>query len=120
MLYKKSQNQFLSDELFQKPTAEYRGAPFWGWNGQLKKSQLMRQIQQLKEMGFGGFHMHSRTGLATPYLSDEFMEMIRSCCEKAEQEEMLAWLYDEDRWSSGPAGGIVTKNKQFRRLPDQL
>ena len=27
---------------------------------------------------------------------------------------MLAWLYDEDRWPSGPAGGIVTKDRQYR------
>lgn len=27
---------------------------------------------------------------------------------------MLAWLYDEDRWPSGAAGGIVTKDKRFR------
>ena len=28
---------------------------------------------------------------------------------------MLAWLYDEDQWPSGPAGGIVTKNYRFRQ-----
>lgn len=27
---------------------------------------------------------------------------------------MLCWLYDEDRWPSGSAGGIVTKNVQYR------
>ena len=59
--------------------------------------------------------MHPRTGLDTEYLSDEFMEMIKACCDKAEAEQMLAWLYDEDRWSSGPAGGKVTRHKKFRR-----
>lgn len=115
MLYKKNGAHTLSKALFQNPTSEYRGAPFWGWNTKLNKDQLLRQIEGFKAMGFGGFHMHSRTGLATEYLSDEYMEMIKACCDKAEQEGMLAWLYDEDRWSSGPAGGLVTKNKQFRR-----
>ena len=27
---------------------------------------------------------------------------------------MEAWLYDEDRWPSGPAGGLVTKNPSYR------
>ena len=27
---------------------------------------------------------------------------------------MLAWTYDEDRWPSGAAGGLVTKEKKFR------
>ena len=115
MLYKQNDSKTLSTELFKNPTAEYRGAPFWSWNGKLEKDALIRQIHQLKEMGFGGFHMHARTGLATEYLSDEFMEMVKACCDEAEASEMLAWLYDEDRWSSGPAGGLVTKNKLYRR-----
>jgi hypothetical protein len=28
---------------------------------------------------------------------------------------MFAWLYDEDRYPSGPAGGIVTQNPDFCR-----
>lgn len=27
---------------------------------------------------------------------------------------MLAYLYDEDRWPSGAAGGLVTKDEQYR------
>lgn len=115
MLYKRNHAPSLSLELFQNPTAEYRGTPFWAWNCKLEKAQLLRQLEQMKEMGFGGAHMHPRTGLDTEYLSDEFMEMISACCDKAEAEEMLAWLYDEDRWSSGPASGLVTKHKPFRR-----
>ena len=29
--------------------------------------------------------------------------------------DMLAWLYDEDQWPSGFAGGIVTKDHRFRQ-----
>ena len=115
MLYKKNSAPSLPQELFQNPTSEYRGTPFWAWNCKLEKQQLLRQLEQMKEMGFGGAHLHPRTGLDTPYLSDEFMDMVKACCDKAEAEEMLTWLYDEDRWSSGPAGGLVTKHKPFRR-----
>ena len=110
MLYKKNTTPSLDPELFRNPTSEYRGAPFWSWNTKLEKEELMRQIGCLKEMGMGGFHMHSRTGLATEYLSDEFMDLVKACTDRAEQEGMLAWLYDEDRWPSGFAGGLVTKN----------
>ena len=65
-------------------------------------------------MGFGGFHMHPRTGLATPYLGDEFMDAVRACMEKARAASMLCWLYDEDRWPSGFAGGLVTKDERYR------
>ena len=59
--------------------------------------------------------MHPRTGMDTGYLSDEFMDAVKACCDKTEAEQMLTWLYDEDRWASGPAGGEVTKEKKFRR-----
>ena len=115
MLYKKNSAKSLDMDLFKNPTSEYRGTPFWSWNTKLDKDQLLRQIEELGKMGFGGFHMHSRAGLATEYLSDEFMDMVKACCDKAEAEDMLAWLYDEDRWPSGFAGGIVTKDKRLRR-----
>ncbi len=114
MLYKKNLSETLSKELFENPTAEYRCTPFWAWNTTLEQDHLNREIDAMKEMGMGGFHMHSRTGMATPYLTEEFMDRVRGCVEKAKEENMLAWLYDEDRWPSGAAGGIVTKNYRYR------
>lgn len=115
MLYKKNTSKTLDLNLFKNPTSEYRATPFWAWNDDLEKDELVRQIDELKQMGFGGFHMHVRSGLNTPYLSDEFFNLIKSCTDKAKKEEMLAWLYDEDRWPSGAAGGFVTKNLAFCR-----
>ena len=66
-------------------------------------------------MGFGGFHMHSRTGMATPYLSDEFMGLVSSCVDEAKKNGMLAYLYDEDRYSSGQAGGLALRDNRFRQ-----
>ncbi len=114
MLYKKNSSAELSKDLFKKPTAEYRGTPFWAWNNLLTKEELARQIDVFKEMGLGGFHMHVRTGLKNTYLDDNYMELIKSCVDKAKNEEMLAWLYDEDRWPSGAAGGYVTKDENLR------
>ena len=57
---------------FNQPPASYRNAPFWAWNSTLDKNELKRQIGIFKKMGFGGFFMHSRTGLETPYLQEEF------------------------------------------------
>lgn len=115
MLYKKNNTTELDMNLFKNPSSEYRGTPFWAWNCKLEKEELERQIEVLKEMGFGGFHMHSRSGMGTEYLSEEFMSLVKACRDKAEKEDMLAWLYDEDRWPSGSAGGYVTKDKYLRQ-----
>ena len=113
-LYRKNVPGRLDPALFRNPTAEYRGAPFWSWNAKLDLPQLLRQIDQLKAMGFGGFHIHSRTGLADEYLGKEYMAAVVACSGKAAREGMLNWLYDEDRWPSGFAGGIVTLDPQYR------
>lgn len=114
MLYKKNQAEKLEDSLFKQPTAEYRGAPFWAWNTMLDQKELDRQMEVLKSMGFGGAHLHPRTGLETPYLSEEFMDRIKGCLAKAKQENLQVYLYDEDRWPSGFAGGLVTKEEKYR------
>ena len=114
MLYPRNTDPTLSDALFQNPGCEYRGAPFWAWNCALEKDELLRQLEVLKQMGLGGAHMHVRTGMATPYLSDEHMDLVKACVEKCRRENMLAWLYDEDRWPSGAAGGLVTRDGQYR------
>ena len=113
MFYKRNKTDKLDVNLFKDPTSEYRGAPFLSLNTALKEESLKKQIEYLKEMGFGGFHLHPRSGMTTRYLSDEFMSFINTCAEKAEKEDMLAWLYDEDRWPSGAAGGFVTENPKF-------
>ena len=112
MLYKR---QKFTKELFQNPTNEYRGAPFWSWNCKLTKEEADAILADLKMMGMGGSHLHCRTGMDIPYLSEEFMELVRYAHEKANQLGMLTWLYDEDRFPSGAAGGKVTKNWDYRQ-----
>ena len=114
MLYDKHNKKEFSEELFKNPTSEYRGAPFWAWNSALDCDVLREQVDLFGEMGFGGFHMHVRQGLETEYLGKDFFKAVRTCVDRAEEKEMLAWLYDEDRWPSGCAGGFATKKIKNR------
>ena len=109
--------KMLSGQLkqFKTPGAEYRGAPFWAWNAKLESSELIRQIHLMKEMGLGGFFMHSRVGLNTEYLGGEWFSCVRACIAEAEKLGMNAWLYDEDRWPSGAAGSLVTREDRFKQ-----
>lgn len=97
------------------PEAKYRAAPFWAWNGKLDTDELRRQIRLFKRMGLGGFFMHSRVGLGTEYLGRDWFDCVKASIDEAEKNDMLAYLYDEDRWPSGAAGGLVTKEKRFRQ-----
>ncbi|MFD0671113.1 glycosyl hydrolase [Cohnella sp. GCM10027633] len=96
-------------EIFDNPPADYRGVPFWSWNDDLKQDELDRQVKGFKDQGMGGFMMHVREGLETPYLGEDFMERIKSTVDTAKKEGVYAWLYDEDRYSSGMGGGEVAR-----------
>ncbi|MEO0514252.1 MAG: hypothetical protein AAF086_03015 [Planctomycetota bacterium] len=102
------------ERIYQSPPAIFRGSPFWAWNGDLERDRLVGQFRTHRAMGFGGAHLHARTGLKTPYLGDEFMERVVEVADEAERRGMLVWLYDEDRWPSGYAGGAVTRDPALR------
>ena len=80
----------------------------------LKKEDLEWQIEQFRDMGMGGFYIHTRVGLDTPYLGEEFMDCVKKSAMLAKEKGLFCGLYDEDRWPSGYAGGMVTKNKEYR------
>lgn len=96
-------------EEFLNPSKEYRSSPFWSWNDRLSCEELVRQVEDMKNHGIGGFFIHSRIGLETEYLGKEWMKCVKKVVEKAKEIGMNAWLYDEDRWPSGFAGGLVAK-----------
>ena len=99
---------------FDRPGPQYRGKPFWSWNGELDEDELVRQLGIFKRMGLGGAFLHSRTGLVTEYLGDEWFRLTDACADAAADLGLEAWLYDEDRWPSGTAGGLVTREPAFR------
>jgi len=94
-------------KMLKNPPKKYRPAPFWSWNEKLDVTETKNQIRQMEEVGIGGFFMHARGGLQTPYLSDEWFDNISASLEEGENLDMLAWGYDENGWPSGFGNGMV-------------
>jgi hypothetical protein len=100
---------------FRNPGKEYRPSPFWSWNDALDPEELCWQVREFADKGFGGYFMHSRVGLATAYLSEEWMKCIKACLKEGKKVGTESWLYDEDKWPSGFAGGFVpAKSDEYR------
>lgn len=100
---------------FAKPSNTYRVAPFWFLNHDMKDSELVWQIREMKRQGVGGLILHPRHGMITPYLSDEYMDRIETCIKEADKFRMKAYLYDENNWPSGPVDGeLIEKYPEFR------
>ncbi len=98
----------------QNQYREYRSIPFWSWNGKLNIDKLKKQIRWMEKNGMGGYFMHARSGLQTEYLSDEWMNCIKACVSEGESLGMKSWLYDENGWPSGFAGGKLLDDEANR------
>ncbi len=104
----------INKDKFKNPDSIYRSAPFWSLNDKLEATELKRQINEFKDKGIGGAFLHPRGGMSTEYLSDEYFDAIRTCLEELEKLDMIGWLYDEDRFPSGTAGGkVLEENIDF-------
>jgi len=113
----------MNRDEFRNPASTYRAAPFWSWNDDLQNEELERQARDMAEKGWGGYFMHSRVGLITPYLGEEWMDRVRHTVALSAEIGTFAYLYDEDKWPSGYGGGIVPnadaayRNTALQRTP---
>ncbi len=97
----------MKRELFVEPPNEFRGVPFWSINDVLDPDEIREQFKRMVEAGFGGAFFHAREGLATPFLGEDWFKAFKAALEEARRAKAYLWLYDELRWPSGFAGGIV-------------
>lgn len=98
---------------FKNPPSEFSTAPFWVWNEIITKKGIDEQLKGYKERGINQVILHPRPGLITTYLTAEWFGLVKYSVEKAKSLGMKIWLYDENSYPSGFAGGEVPA-----QLPD--
>lgn len=90
----------------------YRPITFWSWNAKLEEPLLRQQIREMKAAGMGGFFMHARAGLQTPYMEDDWFHAVEVSMDEAQKCGMQAWCYDENGFPSGFAGMKLLENEE--------
>lgn len=93
---------------------KYKALPFWSWNDELEEDELIKQIDWMHDNGIGGFFMHARGGLTTPYLGEKWFKCVEACLKRAKELNMEAYAYDENGWPSGFAGGKLLEDEENR------
>ena len=94
-------------QLFADPPSEYRSAPLWDWNEQISEEGIDFQMNEFKKAGIGGVFVHPRPGLLTEYLSEDWFHLFDYTVQKGKELGMKVWIYDENSYPSGFAGGHV-------------
>lgn len=88
-------------------SAKYRPIPFWSWNDKLTVEETKFQVNEMHNVGIGGFFMHARGGLQTEYMGEEWFENVEAATAEGERLGMRPWAYDENGWPSGFGSGRV-------------
>ncbi len=96
---------------FQHPTPNHSSGPLWVWNDRLTDDQIIGTLRDLHGQQVRQVFVHPRPGLMTPYLSAEWFHLWDTALKEAGRLGMNVWIYDENSYPSGFAGGFV---------PDQM
>ncbi len=100
-------------EEFPSPGGEFRTAPFMVWNTEVSKYQIDNMLNEYRRQGCGAVIIHPRPGLKTDYLSPEWLEMYKYTVDRGKLLGIDVWIYDENSYPSGFAGGHV-----YRQMPE--
>ncbi len=93
--------------LFAEPPREYGSAPLWVWNDLLTEQEVTDTLGDLAAQKVKQAFVHPRPGLMTPYLSPDWFRLWKAALKEAERLDMNLWIYDENSYPSGFAGGFV-------------
>lgn len=87
---------------------DYEPIPFYFLNDTFNREEIVRQLNIMKEKGIASFFLHVRDGiLDEAYGTAMFFENMRFVADEAAQRGLCVWLYDEDSFPSGNAGGLI-------------
>jgi len=93
--------------IFADPPRQYASAPLWVWNDMLTEEQIRGTLRDLAAQKVKQAFVHPRPGLMTPYLSADWFRLWKVALDEAERLDMNIWIYDENSYPSGFAGGWV-------------
>ncbi len=93
--------------LFAKPPREFSTGPLWTWNDLLTEEQIRDALRDLAGQNVRQVWVHPRPGLMTPYLEADWFRLWKAALDEARRLDMNVWIYDENSYPSGFAGGWV-------------
>lgn len=81
---------------------------FWFLNDECRDEHIDAQIREFAQAGVANVVLHPRAGLLLPYGGDDWFAFIKRTVLKCVEHGLGVWLYDEDPYPSGNAGGWIT------------
>lgn len=88
--------------------ADFEPIPFYFLNDTFNENEIRLQLDVMKEKGVNAFFLHVRDGITDEtYGTAAFFGRIKFIVEESVKRGLKVWLYDEDSFPSGNAGGQI-------------
>jgi hypothetical protein len=97
----------MNDPLFHPPGLAW----FWALNDACDDATMDRMIDAFARARVAAVILHPRAGLLKPYGGDEWFACIERTVRRCARRHVPVWLYDEDPYPSGGAGGLVVRQR---------
>ena len=85
---------------FQSPPVEYSMTFYWGWDGEMSEEVIARDLDAFKARGVHIVTLESGYDMGSPYLSPEWLDMVKRTVELARERRMRVWIVDEGKYPS--------------------
>lgn len=81
-------------------------------NHRLDLAEIEWQMEEFAKHGYHGVYAHARSGLLTPFMSEEWWQALDKILEVCKRTGLEFWIWDEDYFPSGLCGGRVVWSDQ--------
>lgn len=87
---------------------DYEPVPFYFLNDEFNREEIIRQLDFMAENGITSFFLHVRDGVNNEaWGTERFFLNMKFVIEESIKRDIKPWLYDEDSYPSGQAGGKI-------------
>ena len=99
---------------FKNTYKEFSPSVIWDWCAKPTAEEIDYKLSSFSEMGIKSVYIRPSKGLATPYLSEDFFELIRTAARRSARYGVEIWIFDENSSASGNGGGEITSVADYR------
>ncbi|WP_448700257.1 glycosyl hydrolase [Mucilaginibacter sp. AW1-3] len=101
---------------FKNPPSQYSSTVTWGWDGNMTREVISRDLDKLYGFGFRAVTIEAGYNMAGKYLSEAWFQSVKTAVEEAKKRGMHIWIIDEGKYPSGFAGGKFSEEHPELRM----
>lgn len=108
--------QELAENFKNAPTEFASHHVIYGWEGDMDKSLICRDLDSIKAKGFNSVIFEAGYHLPFEYLSEGWFKAIKTAVKEAKKRDLKVWIIDEGKYPSGFAGGKFSREAPELRM----